>query len=193
MIIIIGGSSGSGKNALVDALRLPLVISATTRKIREGETNGEQYIFVTGEEFEQLIADGEFAEHKYYIGNGLRYGTLKESIEPYIDLNEDACHIVDVQGLRALKALYGDKVLSFYIYADKDICEKRMRRRGDSEELLQQRLLSWEEEVKTAEEYDIVLPNPYGVSIETLAEMVKEIVTKKRTLDAEKRLTHTNN
>lgn len=180
MIILAGGTSGSGKNAIFDELGLPVLISATTREMRENETNGQQYAFLSDEEFDALIEQEAFAEWKQYIGNGKRYGTLKESIEPYIESGEDACSTIEVQGLRELNRLYGLHILSFFVYADKHICEKRMIDRGDSPDKRTERLASWEEEVKAADEYDYVIRNNGDLTLEELREMIRTAIEKHR-------------
>ena len=82
--VVITGPSGVGKGTLIRSLReqmpeLELSVSATTRRPRTGETQGVDYHFMTDEEFERHVADGDFVEHADYAG--ARYGTLRSELE----------------------------------------------------------------------------------------------------------------
>lgn len=193
MIILFVGSSGSGKNAIADQLGLPIICSATTRERREGESMTEQYIFLTDQEFDELVENEAFAEHKTYIGNGKKYGTLKESIEPYIQQKEDAYMPIEAQGMKALKELYGQDILTFYIYASKETCAERMEARGDSYEDIESRLEAWSTEILEAHNCDYIINNDGHYPLEYLIEQVKDIITKRKNgeFDNSESLAHT--
>jgi guanylate kinase len=82
-VLVITGPSGVGKGTLIRTLRercsgLELSVSATTRRPRPGEQASVDYHFLTDEEFDRRLAEGEFLEHAEYAGN--RYGTLRSEI-----------------------------------------------------------------------------------------------------------------
>ena len=90
--IILCAPSGSGKTTLVKHLldqhdlNLIFSISATTRKIREGEKNGKDYYYFTNKEFLEKIANEDFLEYEE-VYNGIFYGTLKDSVKEFISSN----------------------------------------------------------------------------------------------------------
>src|SRR4051812_36375499 len=82
--LVITGPSGVGKGTLIKGLLraipgLQLAVSATTRAPRPGEVNGRDYHFLSAEEFEERVQNGEFLEHAEYADN--RYGTLRSELE----------------------------------------------------------------------------------------------------------------
>jgi guanylate kinase len=192
MIALFGGPSGSGKNTIADSLGLPILTAATTRKKRPSDVNGDQFIFLDDEEFNQLIAQDAFAEFKEYVGNGSRYGTLKESIEPYIEQNEDAYSVIEVQGLLALREKYPKNIVSFFIYAPREVCRQRMIDRGDDPATIERRMSTYDVEVASAHEYGIVLVNDGQTPLEDLRMIVKEIIQRKQAdVDNRETVTHT--
>ena len=83
-VFVITGPSGVGKGTLIRTLlgRMPeleLAVSATTRRPRPGEAHGVDYHFLSDDEFERRVREGEFVEHAHYSGR--RYGTLRSELE----------------------------------------------------------------------------------------------------------------
>ena len=82
ILFVVSAPSGAGKSTLLNALRqtpdFVYSVSYTTRNPRPGEVSGEDYCFVTKEEFEQRLAGGEFLEHAEVHGN--YYGTLRSTV-----------------------------------------------------------------------------------------------------------------
>jgi len=102
-LFIISGPSGAGKGTLVDRLvarvpRLWVSVSATTRAPRPGEVPGEDYIFLTPEEFQRHIDEGDFLEWAEVHGN--RYGTLRSAVEEHLAEGVDVILEIDPQGRR---------------------------------------------------------------------------------------------
>jgi guanylate kinase len=112
-ILVITGPSGVGKGTLIKRLleRVPglqLAVSATTREPRAGEVNGRDYHFLSQEDFDRRVADGEFVEHAVYAGNS--YGTLRSELE------RPAGGIVleiDLQGARQVRETLPDALRVF--------------------------------------------------------------------------------
>ena len=100
-LIIISSPSGGGKGTLIKEVRgmmpeLAYSVSYTTRPLRFGEENGREYHFVSKEQFEQLIAKGEFLEYAEVHGN--LYGTSRGESEKMVAAGKDLIVEVDVQG-----------------------------------------------------------------------------------------------
>lgn len=94
MIIVLLGASGAGKSSiereLAEKYNFNKITSFTTRMIRDGETNGRDYYFVSNSEFEEILEEGQFAEYEEYSQNRF-YGTLKND---YTDEETDVNKVV---------------------------------------------------------------------------------------------------
>ncbi|MGH9649880.1 MAG: guanylate kinase, partial [Terriglobales bacterium] len=106
ILYIISAPSGSGKSTLVTELRksvpsLDFSISYTTRKPRGSEQDGREYYFVSREEFDRMIAAGEFLEHAEVFGH--YYGTARRFLEEAKKKGRDLLLDIDVQGARQVK------------------------------------------------------------------------------------------
>jgi guanylate kinase len=106
MFILIIGPSGSGKGALMSALRqerpdIVFPISCTTRAPREGEVEGQMYYFISREQFKQKIKEEAFLEWAEYGGN--LYGTLRSEIMPALEAGKTVVREVEVQGARQIE------------------------------------------------------------------------------------------
>lgn len=135
-IILLAGFSACGKDTTADALvesGFNKVISHTTRPIRDNETAGESYHFSTKNKFLSLVTSGEIFEYRVYntLVDGKEdtwyYGTASTSIDddsPYV------C-VIDIQGVKAFKDRYGDRVVSFYLEVNDDIRKERSKIRGN--------------------------------------------------------------
>jgi guanylate kinase len=129
---------------------LELAVSATTRRPREGESNGIDYHFLSDEDFDRRVAAGEFVEHALYAGN--RYGTLRS------ELDRPASGIVleiDVQGARQVREALPEAKLIFIEPPSLEALEERLRgRAADSPEQIERRLSVARTELAAAEEFD---------------------------------------
>lgn len=118
--ILVIGPSGSGKGALMSALReqrpdIVFPVSCTTRAPRVGEAEGQMYYFVSREQFEQKIEEGAFLEWAEYGGNF--YGTLRSEIMPALEAGKSVVREVEVQGARHIEAIIPHEQLRI-IYID---------------------------------------------------------------------------
>lgn len=177
-LIIVSGPSGSGKSTITkivkDRLQIPLSISATTRKAREGEVEGKDYFFLTKEEFEEKIKRDEFYEYANVHGN--YYGTLKKVVENNLKKGLNVILEIDVQGALIAKEKKKDAILIFFKTENMEILEKRLRnRKTDSEEVIQTRLSNALKELKYEKEYDYVIVNKeIEKSCEELIKIINE-------------------
>jgi guanylate kinase len=162
-VFIISAPSGSGKSTLVNRLmtRVPdlmFSISYTTRKPRGTEVQGRQYRFVSREEFEDMIAGGEFLEYAEVFGN--YYGTHRRVLEEACASGKDLVLDIDIQGARQLKERIPEAVTIFILAPSRQILEKRLRARGeDRDEVVERRLREAAEEIRNYDQYDYVLIN----------------------------------
>jgi guanylate kinase len=162
-VFIISAPSGSGKSTLVNRLmasdkNLIFSVSYTTRAPRGHEVNGQHYNFITREEFEARIANGEFLEHAQVFGN--YYGTHRGILERGQAEGKDVVLDIDVQGARQLKQKLPDAVSVFILAPSRDELAKRLRARSeDSEDVIRRRLAGAAREIQDYSLYDYVLVN----------------------------------
>jgi len=127
-IILLVGASGSGKTTIgkkLEEIGIPQLVSHTTRKQRAGETEGQDYYFVTEEE----MKDTELIESSEYDGN--IYGLSKEELESESDKHEAVYFITDKNGARQIQGLYPDETVYFWLKITKWRMIERMIKRGD--------------------------------------------------------------
>ena len=163
-VFIISAPSGSGKSTLVSRLLLNVPglmfsVSYTTRKPRGAEVNGQDYCFVSREEFEAMLARGEFLEHAEVFGIDY-YGTHRSVLEKAQVTGRDLVLDIDVQGARQLKQQIPEAVTVFILPPSREILEQRLRARGeDRDEVIERRLREAAEEIRNYQAYDYVLIN----------------------------------
>jgi guanylate kinase len=163
-ILVISGPSGSGKSTLLKEVYKNISnyyfsISVTTRQPRVGEVNGVDYIFVTKEEFEKDIENGNFLEYAKVHDN--YYGTsLKTTIQA---LNEGKLVIfdIDVQGHYIVRKEMHHCLTSVFITtASLKVLEDRLNSRSsDSKEIIERRLENAKKEIESFNEYDYLIIN----------------------------------
>jgi guanylate kinase len=162
-IFIISAPSGSGKSTLVSLLLardpgLRFSVSYTTRRARGNEKPGESYVYITPQEFQKRIEEGEFLEYAEVFGNF--YGTHREVLEQARAEGKDLILDIDVKGARQLKERIPEAVTIFVLPPSRDILEQRLRTRSeDSEAVIQRRLKDAAEELRNYKQYDYVLVN----------------------------------
>jgi len=106
ILFVVSAPSGAGKSTLLNAIRpdadFVYSVSCTTRAPRAGETDGEDYFFLTHDEFERRVAAGDFIEHAQVHGHS--YGTLRENVARHLDEGVDVMIDIDVQGAAQIRA-----------------------------------------------------------------------------------------
>ena len=157
------GPSGAGKGtlrekALSDIKNLVYSISCTTRKPREGETDGVQYRFITREKFEEDIEKNLFLEYAHVHSD--YYGTLKADVVRELEAGRNVLLEIDVQGALQVREKIKEAVLIFIAPPSISELEKRLRdRHTETEENLKLRLSNAAKELELKDKYDYVIIN----------------------------------
>ena len=167
ILFIISAPSGSGKSTLVNALRsqlggLDFSISWTTREPRGSEQNGREYYFTTREEFERMVAAGEFLEHAEVFGN--YYGTACRSLDEAKAAGRDLLLDIDVQGAQQVRQKMPDAVSIFIMPPNPKVLRTRLRNRSRAEGHVDEAVLKLRQdeaskEIENYRQYRYILVN----------------------------------
>lgn len=135
-------------------------VSATTRKPRENEIHGVNYYFLSPEEFELKVQQGDFLEYETFY-NGTRYGTLKSDVEKQLKNGYFVLLDIEVNGAKNIKDQFGDECLSIFVKPPSiQVLESRLRNRGtESDESLKVRLERVQMELAQADSFDALVLN----------------------------------
>ncbi|KUL68895.1 guanylate kinase [Streptomyces sp. NRRL WC-3605] len=142
-----------------------LSVSATTRKPRPGEQHGVHYFFVTDEEMDKLIANGELLEWAEFAGN--RYGTPRAAVLERLDAGESVLLEIDLQGARQVRESMAEAHLVFLAPPSWEELVRRLTGRGtEPPEVIERRLDAAKIELAAEPEFDVTLVN---TSVEDVA------------------------
>ncbi len=135
-LFTISAPSGAGKTSLVDALvadcdSLLVSVSHTTRSMRPGETDGDNYHFVSEEEFLAMLERAEFLEHARVFGN--LYGTSSVWVEEQLSRGKDVILEIDWQGAAQVKRLQPDACAIFILPPSREELHRRLTGRGQDD------------------------------------------------------------
>ncbi len=188
-LFIISAPSGAGKTSLVRALLdstpgIGVSVSHTTRAPRPGETDGEDYHFVSVAEFEKMVAEGVFLEHARVFDNF--YGTSRRAIEARLAAGEDVILEIDWQGAAQVRAQMDDTVSIFILPPSREALEERLRGRGqDDEAVIARRMRDAEAEMSHYAEFDYLVVND---DFDTaLGELRCVVLARRQRLDRQRR------
>ena len=166
ILIVISSPSGAGKTSVCKKLleldsELRASISVTTRKPRNNETNGIDYIFISKKDFDKKISDGEFLEYANVFNN--KYGTLASSTKDLLNKNFDVLFDIDWQGTQQLSQNNNNILTIFILPPDKNEIERRLKKRetenSENIDIVNERMSKFEDELSHWKEYDYVVTN----------------------------------
>lgn len=169
-LTVLSGPSGVGKSTVVAHMRKEhpevwLSVSATTRGPRPGEQHGVHYFFVTDEEMDKLIANGELLEWAEFAGN--RYGTPRAAVQEHLEAGVPVLLEIDLQGARQVRESMPDAQLVFLAPPSWEELVRRLTGRGtESPEVIERRLDAAKTELAAEPEFDTTLVN---TSVEDVA------------------------
>jgi len=160
-IFVFTGPNGAGRKTVADmsgsTLGVKQVISCTTRPPRPGEVDGEDYHFISGDQFMNVVRADGFLEVLEI--DGYMYGIKDDDIADTIQANGSVYLVLNRHGADMLKNLYGDRVVRICIHADKDVIAHRMQQRGDSSVMIQRYMNHYEEEIDYKSQCEHVFEN----------------------------------
>jgi guanylate kinase len=175
-LIILTGKTASGKDTVISKLlsRLPefkKILTTTSRAPRNGEQDGIDYHFISRDEFEQKIQNGEFLEYVEYGGN--LYGTEKSLFRSHNGL----IWKIDPSRAGKVRELISEPLVVIYLTVSDDVVLERLQRRGLSQEEIEKRMADdksmWEENKAS---YDFVvenIPNELAKTVDKIVEIVE--------------------
>ena len=182
LLIVLSGPSGVGKGTVRKAIfeeegiDFQYSISATTRQPRVGEVDGEDYFFVSREEFEQKIVNGDMLEYAQYVNN--YYGTPKSFIDETLASGRDVFLEIDVQGALQVKSKMPEGIYIFLTPPDLTNLRERLVGRGtDSQEVIKKRVAAARDELKQMINYDYAVENDQVIHA---VDRIKAIITAER-------------
>ncbi len=162
-LIVVSGPSGVGKSTIVRGLLersddLELSVSMTTRRARKGESEGDEYTFVSDEQFRAARDRGELLEWAEVHGN--LYGTPAAFVEETLARGRNVLLEIDVQGGMSVKKRVPEAVLIFLLPPSRRELERRLRGRAtDDEDTIKRRLENAEKELEFYVHYDYLVVN----------------------------------
>jgi guanylate kinase len=137
---------------------LELSVSATTRAPRAGERDGVDYHFLSDEEFERHVRDGDFVEHADYAGR--RYGTLRRELESRLDAGVPLVLEIEVQGARQVRQTLPEAVQVFIAPPSAEALRARLVGRGtDDADVVERRLAVAQGELEARSEFGYQVVN----------------------------------
>jgi guanylate kinase len=162
-LVVVSGPSGAGKSTLIRASleavpELAYSVSAATRKPREGEVDGRDYIFLSREEFEKWIDEGRFLEWAEYSGN--LYGTPEQKVEENLESGRSVILEIELQGAREVREKRPDAVMVFVRAPSLEETRKRLEGRAtEDDKALETRMMTALKEVEARSEFDYEVVN----------------------------------
>ena len=187
MLVILSGVAGAGKDTIKRELikRVPNIVtipSITSRNPRPGDIPGQTYHFVTKEEFERKIQNGEFYEYNLHHNN--YYGTSKKILNEEIQKGNIIVKDIEVNGTENLvKILKKDmKVVTIFLRVEKDELRRRLEKRIDnpSKEEIELRLSRFEYEESKMGNYDYMIKNN---NLEKTVQVIMRIIEEESKLN----------
>jgi len=181
--IVVSGPSGSGKSTLINLLfkeyptAFSFSVSHTSRSPRESERNGREYYFITRNQMEKMIANGEFLETTEFSSN--LYGTSKKAVEDIAQTGRICVLDVDKQGVKSIHKADFHPLFIYISPPNYEALEKRLRaRKADSESAIQKRLKEAKESMEFSKEPGVYDHTVLNDNLDVAYNDLKEILRK---------------
>jgi guanylate kinase len=179
LMFVLSSPSGAGKTTLSRMLiaetpGLQMSVSATTRPMRPGETEGRDYYFVDQDRFDAMVANGELLEWATVFGN--RYGTPRAPVEASLAAGHDVLFDIDWQGTQQLRSRSPSDVVSVFILPPSVAAlEQRLHTRAqDSDEVIRGRMKKAGDEMSHFDAYDYIVVNDnIGIAFEAVKSILR--------------------
>lgn len=181
LLYIVSAPSGAGKTTLLKRVMhyfpdIRFSVSYTTRPPRSGERDGEDYHFISPQQFQQMVEKEAFAEWAEVLGN--RYGTALDSIREGRSQGVDLILDIDSQGARQIEERFNGGVFIFILPPSLEVLKRRLKaRKVDRQQVIQFRVAQARNEMKQARWYDYIIVND---RIEEATEQLKSIIIAER-------------
>jgi guanylate kinase len=181
-LIVFSAPSGSGKTTIVrhllaqEHLNLEFSVSATSRAPRGDEKEGEDYYFMSLEQFKKHIKNDDFLEWEEVYRDNF-YGTLKSEVQRIWDLGKNVIFDIDVVGGLRIKKKYPEKTLAVFVKPP-SVDELKIRlkkRKTESEEKINMRIAKASVEMVTAPQFDCIIVND---ELEYALERAEQLVSE---------------
>lgn len=164
ILVVVSGFSGSGKGTIMKQLmsqygdEYALSVSATTRLPRPGEMHGVDYFFLSTDEFEAMIENGDLIEFAKYVNN--YYGTPKAYVEEQLNAGKSVILEIEIQGALKIKEKFPESVLMFVSAPSAEELKARLiGRNTETQDIIDARMSRAYEESLGVEEYDYLVVN----------------------------------
>lgn len=181
-LLVLSGPSGSGKDTVINEVikrdaETVVSVSMTTRKPRPGEVDGVNYFFVTKEQFEENIRNGEMLEYAKYGDN--YYGTPKSPIRKWTEEEEKTVILnIEVQGAALIRQQWPEVRTMFLMPPSVQTLRARLSGRNtESEEEIEKRIAIAKEEIAKSYDYDYIIVNN---RLEDAVDNVLEVIERHR-------------
>jgi guanylate kinase len=156
-VVIVSGPSGVGKSTICKEVvkrldNIYLSVSVTTRPKSEAEVDGQDYWFISEQEFQERIDKGLLLEHAEVFGH--QYGTPRDKVEEALQAGKDVILEIDVQGAKQAQVIFPDAVMIFILPpTEKDLVERMDNRGREATEVAEERLNGASSEIAAAWQY----------------------------------------
>jgi guanylate kinase len=173
MIFIFTGTSGSGRKTVArkvcEQLAINKIVSYTTREPRPKEIVGQDYHFMTREQFIEDALKGDFFQTVEIDQNF--YGTKKSDVQAAVDSGHSAYLIVNRSGANRIKFEFKEKAVRLFIYVEKHTVRERLEARGESFDVIEHYMMHYTEEVTYRKDCEHVYEN---IDLNHTVELVKK-------------------